>query len=637
MKITIFNPNGSVKEVLEYHFQVPVFITAFQNNHSFLNISEEDVALISFKGKDVDKDFLIKQYRFLIKFDFDNYVQCIISSEDKPNQTIDADMLDYYNHVLSILLRSYGPTYYEFKNGLTEEEHQLLNTNLWLETLLFHAKNANNRVHRKFKQYEFCEFNNLVSIIHRLYYALKKANMLGHLNEKEQRVMHALCPFANIQSSKSANTSLLDNDNVLVKLIKSLYQTKEECRDIMYALTYYAQLLSFGKLPSAHKASSRYVAMMQKISGVKSETITIKANPSNTIELSQIEFLKEEIVCLSCPNVIINKDLLKKTGDVLKEEYDSFYKLNIDDVKKIVENKALRQFKFKNSEFLTQKHWKEFYFMSLDELEMKYNNQYEKFKGLEVPYYYYYLLVDRCRPCQRYAFNDDLLESLIYMASQNKLSERSYLYDQMLRLNYMEEEAGIINKEDPSNGDPQKIKMGNLRNDLLNSEDADIVGRIIDGQNESLRKDDQLFVKSILIFLSPLFNDEYVLGMKVAYFKGLLKSIFENEKILESLKQKEFNQFFNIKLVFNIIGYLSQDNKKYLAVVKPPLDKHIGSRLCRDLDFLWILSLSKNGRKCLTQWDNILEKKYPRYTSFNAAIKNAVDDEWKEYQKKRVR
>lgn len=633
MKITIFNPNGSVKEVLEYHFQVPVFITTFQNNHSFLNISEEDVALTSFRGKNVDKDFLIKQYRFLIKCDFDNYVQSIISSEDKPDQTSDANKLDYYNHVLSILLRSYGPTYYEFKSGLTEEERQLFNTNLWLETLLFHAKNANNRVHRKFGQYESCEFNNLLSIIHRLYYALKKANKLGHLNEKEQCVMHALYPFANMQSSKAANTCILDNDNVLVKLIKSLYQTKEECRDIMYALTYYAQLLSFGKHPNAHKASFGYVAMIQRNSGVKGETITIKANPSNSIELSQIEFLKEEIVCLRCPNVKINKDLIKKTGDVLKEEYDSFYKLNSDDVKKSVENKVLRQYKFKRPDILTPKHWKEFYYMSLAELENEYKIQYERVKGLEVPYYYYYLLVDKCYSCQRYAFNDYLLESLIYMASQNKLSERSSLYDQMLRLNYMEEEAGLINKEDSSNGDPQKIKMDNLRNDLLNSEDADIVERIFDGHNESLRSDDKLLVKSILIFLSPLFNEEYILGMKVAYFRGLLKSIFENEIILGSLKQKKFNQFFNIILVFNIIGYLSPENKKYLAVVKPPLNEHLAGKLCQDLDSLWKLSLSVNVRKCITQWAYILEKeKYKTYTNFTAAIKNAVDDEWKNYK-----
>ena len=60
MKITTFNPDGSIKEVRKHHFQIPKYITSFDPNQSFLNIKEEELALMTKSETDMDKDMMIK-------------------------------------------------------------------------------------------------------------------------------------------------------------------------------------------------------------------------------------------------------------------------------------------------------------------------------------------------------------------------------------------------------------------------------------------------------------------------------------------------------------------------------------------------------------------------------------------------
>lgn len=69
MEITTFNRDGSIKEVREHHFQIPKYISSFYPNQSFLNIKEEELALMTKSETDMDKDMSIKRYRMLLEYD----------------------------------------------------------------------------------------------------------------------------------------------------------------------------------------------------------------------------------------------------------------------------------------------------------------------------------------------------------------------------------------------------------------------------------------------------------------------------------------------------------------------------------------------------------------------------------------
>jgi hypothetical protein len=138
------------------------------------------------------------------------------------------DTLEYYDHVLSFILHSYRLSH-NYPHKLPDEVRRFLNDSLWIDTLLYHAKKTKNRTrYNNVTQEQNPLTNNLIGIIHRLYYALRKADELGHLGENEQIVMYLLSPFANIQSSQLLKTGVFDNDFVLAKMIESMYLTKEK-------------------------------------------------------------------------------------------------------------------------------------------------------------------------------------------------------------------------------------------------------------------------------------------------------------------------------------------------------------------------------------------------------------------------
>ena len=245
MKITTYNPDGSIKEVREHRVQVPKYIKTFDAKHSFLNITEDDVALVQFKRKDFDKDLLLNQYRFLLRYDYDNYLKsnaCKIYIEDEQGRMNNEDTMEYYDHLMSVLLRTYtfkSPHQYPRIEQLSDEVCRFLNDSLLIDTLLYHAKKTKNRIfYSDVDQEQSPLTKNLIGIIHRLYYALRKANELGHLGENEQKIMYSLFPFANVQTSKLISSALFDNDIVLAKIIKSMYLTRESCRDSIYSLAY---------------------------------------------------------------------------------------------------------------------------------------------------------------------------------------------------------------------------------------------------------------------------------------------------------------------------------------------------------------------------------------------------------------
>ena len=441
MKITTFNPDGSIKEVREHHFQIPKYITSFDPNHSFFDITDEDVAVVSYKGVDIEKDLLLNQYRFLIKFDYNNFLKQY-SSESKIQDVAEArarrEQLSRYDEALSSILR-----FYRAKQSVLDETRQAQirefeSSNLWIDTILYHAERNQNRIPGKTLR------NSLLSVIHRLYHAIRKSTLEGDPLSSGFTIMETLYPFVGIQSSIMAKSDVLEDDDVLAKLMGSLAYSNGKFRSGLYTVMHLLDSSINSSLSSASGLPNRTISMV--INEGNSECVTIPANPSNGVEIKKIELVKEEIVCLKCPYVTINKEALDTLGDALRNEYEKFYNINGGDVEKEVEIEVTRHYELDNANILTHKHWKDFYFLSLDMLEDDYKSQYEKVRKLEIPYYYYFLLVARCHSSHRYDFNGYLLESLAYMATQEKFVERSTLYYQMTRLNYMEESANIIKK-----------------------------------------------------------------------------------------------------------------------------------------------------------------------------------------------
>ena len=637
MKITTYNSDGSIKEVQTHHFQIPYYIQTFEPGLFFMDVSREDVSIVSYKGYDIEKDFLINQYRFFIRFDFNNYkkyclgndssfsiLDCVIENRCESQHVLDLDYL------LSSLLRLFRRPISSIDGDWLPKVEEFFFSDFWIETIVRHAKKATKR------KSGYVLLNSIISIVRRLYYFLNKLDKLGLLFDKYYDILYGLYPFAAIQSSIYSMVDVWDDDKVLARVVESLYYRGAGSRKFTYALADMFESIIHYEASNNQSIQLGVVSMMTTGSSPSAKKhVTIKAKPSNKVEIKEIELSQEEIVSIRCPYETIGKDVLNKLGDELKKEYAMFKEKNSKDVEERVEIEAIRRKRVSNARMLTQKQWKDFYFECLDKLEDEYKAQYENLKKLEVPYYYYYLLVETCSSSQRYDFNDNFLESLVYMAIENKLVERYQLYFQMCRLNYIEEEANIIKKDNSQTPeDPLDKEMEELRCNLLNGENEEIAKEFLTN-NFPKGLDREALIQRIRVFIAPLFSKDYIIDMEVSEFEKYFYKIFYNDIIITKLKNKDCYLPFNLKLVLNILGYLSKDNKEYIKTVKPPLKARLGNGLCERIEHLWMRSIPSNYRKCVSQYDHILEKKNTTFTIFDPEIKRAVDDEWKLYKLKK--
>ena len=96
--------------------------------------------------------------------------------------------------------------------------------------------------------------------------------------------------------------------------------------------------------------------------------------------------------------------------NIFKNEYTSYYNLNAEILKKIINRTAIRKFR---TEPIVSSQWETFYYDTLDDLECQYKNHYRSHKELMSPFCYYYLLVNMCDPGHKYEFNGDFLVELV--------------------------------------------------------------------------------------------------------------------------------------------------------------------------------------------------------------------------------
>ena len=599
MKITIYYPNGSVKDVHEHTIDVPKYISSYAPKQSFLNISEEDVDAVTCKKKDLEKYLILNRYRFLIGFDFDNYQRYI---KDNYKKDIDVEQLEYLDYCFSLLLHLYGSR--DFLSLRNEKEiHILLSSNALIEIILFHALSIYNRLPNRHDEQEINLYSCLSGLIHRAYYALKKVNEIGLLGENEQAVMYALYPFANL--SKYNGPNLLCNDTLLAKMIKTLYLTNEECRDTIYAL---AQILNgsyaIGVVPNTPKG---LVMMMTGGSGNRNNReIIFEASPSNRIETTQIALSEEEIACLVCYD-LVGTERFVEIEQIFKHEYTSYYTLNSEKLKQITNRTAIRKFR---TESIVSSQWETFYYDTLDDLECRYKNHYRSHKELVSPFCYYYLLVNMCDPGHKYEFNGDFLVELVNYAIYNKCTERCELYSKMIELNYMQESAHMITNFDSKEDEKAQDKISIFREKLLAGKDGTIAKELLLKKNKYENNEDA--IERVLVFLSPLYCEKYMVNSSpkgVDDFRERLHKLLQEDLFLENLKPKEpmtkkkndGQLGFNVKLIMNIIGVLSKENDDNFV---NPLKKRIADPLCKELEILWELKNAKGYNSYVNKFDN---------------------------------
>ena len=594
MKITTYNPDGSIKEVREHHVQIPEYINSFDAKHSFLNITEEEMIAFD-EGDENRKEIIIDKVLFLLEQDMSNYAKFLLNGRDDWGlrdavlQThLTSEKQTIYSQRLRRFIRSHASA--ESKNRfscerwLRDEEIMLLDVTLITEILISELRNG---------------YDVLVQI-HWLYYTLKGMYDLDALPPKGIEVMRILYPFANL---KEKTLEMLLSKRMIEKYIYALYFTGSKYREELYRL-----LFAFGYCPAFKQKSTSNLGTFAYERPIEdnSRVVTISTNISDEIENIKIELAKEEFTTL-----FTERNASDEIKSVIKEslikQYDRYKDVKGDYIVKNTIKKAMRNNHYTDSNDLARKDWEKFYFDSLDELESKYKDNGCLPYNLEYPLFYYYVLVEECEICKKYDFEGILLKAVVARMLQNRNEKKEALYEQMFRLNFIETSAELIKAEtlhnEDSNNEFEKRRERELRKQykkLLNGEDGDIAKKLDSGEFQL--EDSKDAVKYVMMLLTPLFiyKEYYNREAKIeqSNIKEKIEKVLQLESItpnlLDGRKKKVVKHNLNIKFVLNIIGYLSELGKENYKNI---INLRIGYRLEKDLRYLWHLNGASSYHK----------------------------------------
>ena len=600
MKITTYNPDGSINEVQEYHFQIPSFIKSFDPDISFLNITDDDMA--SFDSDDEEEKYILfNKFGFLLSYDISNYIDCIVKDsadeyklEMLLHTNINEEQFHLYNRILNRLAKKFSKSIWRLQdivseNTLSEEEISILDISIIVEVIIYRLRRM------------ICRGNGgdpaqyFINQIHWLYYSLYHCYQRGVLPPKGLEVMRFLYPFANLRKGYKCDFCLLE------KLISTLFFLGGKHRSILYRF-----------LAIQHRLTTHSSSRMIAFGMMKEEFAIMDVDSSNCkVENALAQLEKEEVVVLlaNCP---VGEEIKLKFKKLFQDQYKLFCKSNGDFLKFSTGQEAIRYFKYTEVDRMIRNDWKDFYFVSLDKLKAKYDNcqvpTIEQFKIypyiLSVPFFYYYLLVEKCEVCKKYEFEGMLLDDLILRAIYVGSEEKSPLYEQMYRLNYLEKSANLILDDEnlPTNVQKKDRNEEELLS-ILNGLNSEIVDALRSGIFRL--PSSSLAVEYCLVWLEPLFKRHLNNSFDEETFRNKIRELLEsdvfNKHLLDERKKKIINNNLNFKLLLNIVGMLSDLNK---ANDKNWVKRFLGPSLRDDLAFIWKQKGTSSFHKYVSGWNS---------------------------------
>ena len=591
MKITTFNSDGSIKDVNEHHFQIPDFITSFDSNHSFLNITDDRMIILD-EDRDMERENLLTELIFLINYDIANYASCIeIKKKESNNAGRSTVLIKTSNDTakqdaLNRLFRTFMRTSNEPKNDrlLYEKKNkkELLNNLNVSNVVEFLEYNV---IYPIRYRSETEPINYLLNLIHWFYYAIDKQYKIGNLTNEGEATRWLLYPFANLKGNGFTKYFYL-------KLIESLYNLNEKHREELYSIILMIESLGYSnnREPSLNHHT---LSMMQNFNGL---TRILDAEPSSEYENIRLELEKEEFVTLHV-QCDVSEEIKTSIKSVLDKQYEKFCNINGDFIKLNICNKAMRLYKYDKKEYLTKKDWYGFYCSYLDELETEYKRMAKDPEELECPYYYYYLLVTKFELGDRYDFNGELLDCIILRTTKRKGEKKADLYDQMYRLNFMEESANAFTKKIPNNDTFTNVENGEL-DDKTKKELDEYKDNLLKGKNRKIacdiergdfKIDSDNSTEYAMVWLEPLFKLN--LNKEIANedefrkkFEAVIKDAQIKDYLISRRKRIVVKHNLNIKLLLNIVGYLANEGKN---INKNYVEYRVGAKLEKEIAYFW--------------------------------------------------
>ena len=540
MKITTYNPDGSVKEVRGLNASCIEQTNDYRPDRCSIILPKEDIDTLNRRSNSYSGRLLLDFWKRPFQSDYLSYIQSsytqigfggieiksIVQQGESDITIIECDA------ILASIMKINGSISrggYEEIVDIVAKHVELAGIKIcysenWIKVMVYHAAKSTIRGHYKTYQYpdNLGFVVSLQNLFNRYYNALQRAKKIGiNLPQELERQMSVLYPFTNGAKNIEAIHRYYKSDTFYKKAIISM-STIGDCRsneiyELLYCIEYYMsfsfhnELLGFSINKNPMSPVGKYVVNLYDSNG----------------DINEVELTSQELRNIGeTPDDSKYSDIYSLLVDIYKgyssENRSKWEKQLLTGVDELAR-------KSKQSVY----NWASYY----DEVRNRILNKRNAGNKLYEPQFCFYLLVcDNLDPEKPIKFDriiiKELLQILITNRNNYKNENQEGLYEYMFKLDFIKEQFR------PTTARGRALQYVSC----LFDEDNNIVAPMMRTTLRSIMSD-FIWLKSA-------------------------------EDIISQILPKNFERGFNLQLIYNFLGMLSEETAIFNAGAKK-IDNYI--------------------------------------------------------------
>lgn len=542
MKKVIYNIDGTVKE--EQYFKVPERVQ-YYSGWTPVELSVEDEKILRSRVSSFKKLVLIEQMEHAIKHDYNNFKDSIQGREkDELFGNLERDYSGINSDVQKII-----NLFEQYERDSKEEpcaciigdddELTDLFQKGWLKALFIIAKQDASKERNNAIQDEYDIPNKILAEhflknLKRFYHAINKDSGFDSYYQEDNdipNVPQILYPFTVSAKKLISSESLFgeSNDKELYRRLSLTFWRIRRTKEV-YKIVYILDTL-LGGTASSNTSPSNLISFVRQPVNSTLPPVSIKLNMAsgNHIEY-QLTSEDRATLCVDC------------------EERNDFLDTIVSDLKDIDGQLARDSIvikSWKNSLETDIENFTRIHNMQEQAWELFYANRINEYK--EQAYYnafnpqqcYRSIVVQNVQPGKMVEFSREIARMLITTLIENQDVNQTFLYESKYRINYVKEQIEVIRT-------PKDIYQ-----------DA---------------------IDKALKYISPLFGSKFVHTNYSTRIESTIRVLLDIPKVYKDMALEKPNGFhggFNLKMVYNILGFLF--SKQVLIKSQSGIDKLISS------------------------------------------------------------
>ena len=526
MRVTYYDKDGKVTETRDFGDNASDVVLNYDDTKLFFQIPESIMKPARSKIDKLERLYLLEQLRFLIKYDFELYTKSELCGKQDVEMSCflrdigckDIEGMKLAQNDKNINYQP-NPAFAEMRGRLFRYVRQKQSTSISdIRHRLINTTKRNNIQYSKIVRDPLSKDPGYNQVY--LY--------PDDLSPDVCFLMSLLAPLGEISEKQRYEESLFNDNKFLLSIARSLYRTNGISRSVLYNL-----LRLF--MPTTYKTNQLQgvLGFSHKVISTENNNLIITCRDGLNNTLSEISIPRAQLANMFA--VSDGANIIDNILDILKLNFGIFVDNSKDDIEReLLHDVWIGYKKVDNSS------WGDLLANKYIELRNGYSENCNDINMYLSPFFIYGIVLRYDRIDTKTEISIPMTKDVVFGCIKSEDNNVLPLYQTLYSLNYIKEQAGLIEKE----------------NEYCHSAAID----------------------KAIKYIEPIANNIFLNTAKVSpkEFLDLFKRILSTEPMNELIKDSTFKMPFNLKMVLNIIGLLRA--KGYFAKASKPIDDELGEK-----------------------------------------------------------